>query len=98
MHVNSAMCLRRVLSGMGHHQNSSSLCVQCSQHIHHFVAILAVEIACGFVSKNQFRVCHQCACNRDTLLLSTGKLSWFVFDARFQSHQLKHLANFCSAL
>src|SRR5580698_1478410 len=65
--------------------------VQLLEQIHDFLRLAGMQIACGLISENQFRIAHNGASHAHQLLLSTGKLAGIKV---LLTHDLKAIQNF----
>ena len=74
-----------------HHDDGSTLLVQLLQQVHHFLAVLRIEVTGRFVGQNQFRVGHYGTGNGHTLLLTAGELLREVLGTVADGHALHRL-------
>ncbi len=56
-----------------HHQDRVSVGMQFAQKLNHGFGILFVEVSCGLVRKNQFRMIDQRSRYRHALLFAAGE-------------------------
>ena len=74
---------------VGNHDNGFvEILIQALEDFEHFGGRMAVEISGGFIGEEQGWVAHDGAGDRDTLLLSAGKLLWQVSDAVSEADEL----------
>ena len=64
---------------VGHqYQSRAFFTIQLKKQFDNMLTGILVEIARGFIGKQNIRLRRKSAGNSDTLLLATGKLAWIV--------------------
>src|SRR3546814_3347695 len=72
--------------------------IQGLEHLHHFLAMMGVEVAGRLVRQDQFRLGDERAGDGDTLLLTAGKLARPVPGAVANADLVHHLVGAALAL
>jgi hypothetical protein len=88
-HHNHALGITRDIEFVRHHRNRHTALVQTLEDAHDFDARGAVEISGGLVRKQQSRIVHKGACDRDALLLAAGELAGMMLGAIIQANALE---------
>ena len=83
---------------MGDHDDGAALFVELLQQLHHFLAMLRIEVAGGLVGEDEFRRVDDGARHRDALLLSARKLHREMLQAMAHVHLLQHCLHALLAL
>src|SRR3989338_6267755 len=86
-----AFRVTRDISLVGDQHDGDAFAVQLFEQRHDFFAGLAVEVAGGFIRKNQTRAVDQGARNRHALLLASGNLVGHGVRLVFQADLAEHL-------
>ena len=73
-----AVCVCRNARIVGDHNHGMPVFVQLMDDFHHIFTAGGIQCAGRLVGKDDFAAVHQSAGNRNTLLLTTGKLAGFV--------------------
>ncbi|VTR64070.1 hypothetical protein DESC_120162 [Desulfosarcina cetonica] len=69
-----------------HHQCHAHLLVQLHEQGVNQIAVLAVQVPCGFVGQQNIRLHHQRPRQGHALLFTAGKFPGAVFEPRFKAH------------
>ena len=89
--MDDAMCKRGIVLGVCYHDDGGSFLVQLGKEVHHFQAVLGVEITRRFVGKDEFGVGNHGTGNGYTLLLTTRELLREVLGSVADVHALQHV-------
>ncbi len=85
------------MRGVGHHHDGGSLLVQFGQQLHHFVAVVGVQVTRRLVGQDQPGVGHDRAGDGHPLLLSPAQLLGKVVASVHHVHPLQGRLSFLRA-
>src|SRR5215813_2433086 len=77
----AAAGVARDINVVRNHEHGVTGLMQFAENIDDDFFVGFVEITGGFVGKNEFRLINEGASDSDTLLLTTGEISWQMFEA-----------------
>ena len=80
---------------MRYHDHSHSLFCQRFHNIQYITYQFRIQCGCWFIEKKCLRFHCKCSCNRNTLLLSSGKCIWIYICFVFQSYLIQKFQCFC---
>ena len=72
------------------HNRYAELTLQSLNLEAHFLTQVSVKVGKRLIQKHNRRVCNQCACQSNTLLLAAGKLGWQAFVEPFHTDNINH--------
>jgi hypothetical protein len=73
------------------HQSCTHCRVELEDQAHDLGRGFGVEIACGFIGKQDLRAVHKRARDRDPLLLAAGELNWVVIESTIETNAFEQI-------
>ena len=86
--VDDALGVGGIALRVGHHNDGGTFVVQLTEELHHLAAVLGVEVAGGFVGKDELGTRDDGTGNGDSLLLTAGELAREVLGTVADVHPL----------
>ena len=96
--VNRPLRLCRILLRVRHHYDGRALGIQFPQQVHHFLAVLGVQVAGGLIGENQLRPGHYGTGDGNALLLTAGELLRKMLGTVADGHALHDIRDLGLAL
>ena len=84
--IDDAVGVAGIALGVGHHDDGGAFLVEVGEQVHHLLAVLGIQVTCGFVSKDEFRVGDNGAGDSHTLLLTARELLREVLGTVLDGH------------